>query len=114
MEKYVRYFEKENNLLKLYIKIPFGKTVRDVILYFKNKYDDGWMSFLDSGLDITGKYVILNFVLRNDEDIRPYIEECNRLKEDIVKVTKIIDEYADETENSIKKIIEYQEKYLNN
>ena len=114
MEKYVRYFEKENNLLKLYIKIPLGKTVRDVMVYFKNKYDDGWMSFLDSGIDITGKYVILNFVLRNDEDIRPYIEECNRLKEDIVKATKIIDEYADETENSIKKIIEYQEKYLDN
>lgn len=114
MEKYIRYFEKENNLLKLYIKIPFGKTVKDVMVYFKNKYDDGWMSFLDSGLDITGKYIILNFVLRNDEDIRPYIEECNRLKEDIVKATKIIDEYADETENSIEKIIEYQEKYLDN
>lgn len=114
MEKYVRYFEKENNLLKLYIKIPFGKTARDVMVYFKNKYDDGWMSFLDSGIDITGKYVILNFVLRNDEDIRPYIEECNRLKEDIVKATKIIDEYADEAENSFEKIIEYQEKYLDN
>jgi hypothetical protein len=51
------------------------------MIYFKNKYDDDCMSFLDSGIDITGKYVILNFVLRNDKDIRPYIEECNRLKE---------------------------------
>ena len=55
-----------------------------------------------------------NMLLRNDEDIRPYIEECNRLEETIAKATKIIDEYADETENSIKKIIEYQEKYLDN
>ena len=47
MEKYVRYFKKKNNLLKLYIKIIFGKTVKDVMIYFKNKYDDGWMSFLD-------------------------------------------------------------------
>lgn len=85
MEKYIRYFEKENNLLKIYIKIPFGKTVKDVMVYFKNKYDDGKMSYLDSGIDITGKYVILNFVLRNDKDIRPYIEECNRLKEMIKK-----------------------------
>lgn len=81
MEKYVRYFEKENNLLKLYIKIPFGKTLEDLMIYFKNKYDDGWMSFLGSGIDVTGNYVILSFVLRNDNDIRPYIEECNRLKE---------------------------------
>lgn len=85
MEKYVRYFEKENNLLKLYIKIPFGKTITDVIVYFKNKYHDDYMSFLDSGIDITSKYVVLYFVLRNDKDIRPYIEECNRLKEMINK-----------------------------
>ena len=85
MEKYVRYFEKENNLLKLYVKIPFGKTFYDVKIYFKNKYDDECMSFLDSGIDITGKYVILNFVLRNEKDIKPYIEECNRLKEMINK-----------------------------
>ena len=85
MEKYVRYFEKENNLLKLYVKIPFGKTFYDVKIYFKNKYDDECMSFLDAGIDITGKYVILNFVLRNDKDIRQYIEECNRLKEMINK-----------------------------
>ena len=39
------------------------------------------IAILDSGIDITGKYVILNFVLRNDKDIRPYIEEYNRLKE---------------------------------
>ena len=81
MEKYVRYFEKENNLLKLYIKIPFGKTIADVMVYFKNKYDDELMSFLNVGIDETGKYCILYFVLRNDKDIRPYIEECNRLKE---------------------------------
>lgn len=81
MEKYVRYFEKENNLLKLYIKIPFGKTYYDVKIYFENKYNDDYMSFLDSGIDVTGKFVILSFVLRNDQDIRPYMEECNRLKE---------------------------------
>lgn len=85
MEKYVRNFEKENNLLKLYIKIPFGKKAKDVMIYFKNKYNDGWMSFLSAGIDITGKYVILNFVLRNDKDIKPYIEECNKLKEMIKK-----------------------------
>lgn len=85
MEKYVRYFEKENNLLKLYIKIPFGKTYYDVKIYFENKYNDDYMSFLDSGIDVTGKFVILSFVLRNDQDIRPYMEECNRLKEMINK-----------------------------
>ena len=90
MEKYVRYFEKENNLLKLYIKIPFGKTVKDVIVYFKNKYDDDCMSFLGSGIDITGKYVILNFVLRNEKDIKPYIEECNRLTKEFNKLKEMI------------------------
>jgi hypothetical protein len=81
MEKYIRYFEKEDNLLKLYVKIPFGKDFRQVHAYFKNKYDSEFMDFLNVGIDETGKYCILYFVLRNDKDIRPYIEECNRLKE---------------------------------
>lgn len=90
MEKYIRYFEKENNLLKLYIKIPFGKTVKDVMFYFKNKYDDSFMSFLSSGIDVAGKYIILNFVLRDDKDIRPYIEECNRLTEEFNRLKEMI------------------------
>lgn len=72
------------------MKIPFGKTFYDVKIYFKNKYDDECMSFLDSGIDITGKYVILNFVLRNDKDIRPYIEECNRLTKEFNSLKEMI------------------------
>ena len=81
MEKYVRNFKKEGKFLKLYIKIPMFKNFVDVIYYFRNKYDDGLMSYLDAGLDITGKFVILTFVLRDDSDIKPYIKAYNELKE---------------------------------
>lgn len=83
MEKYVRNFKKEGKLLKLYIKIPMFKKFADVVYYFRNKYDDGLISYLDAGLDITGKFVILNFVLRDKSDIEPYIKSYNKLKERI-------------------------------
>ena len=41
-------------------------------------------------------------------------EENERLKYSITKATEIIDEYANETEMDTKKLIEYQEKYLDN
>lgn len=56
-----------------------------------------------------------------DNDIKTLISENKELKEEnirlkhsITKATEIIDEYANETENDTKKLIEYQEKYLNN
>lgn len=68
MEKYVRNFKRRGKWLELFVKIPFGRTYKDVVTYFKQKYDDEHMSFLQPGLDATGKYVILVFVLRNMED----------------------------------------------
>ena len=40
--------------------------------------------------------------------------EIEQLKYSITKATEIIDEYANETEEDTKKLIEYQEKYLQN
>lgn len=50
---------------------------------------------------------ILNIIEKQQKEIK-------QLKQSIVKATEIIDEYANETENDTKKIIEYQEKYLDN
>lgn len=41
-------------------------------------------------------------------------EENKRLKYSCAKATEIIDEYTNETEIDTKKLIKYQEKYLNN
>lgn len=39
-------------------------------------------------------------------------KEIQQLKYSITKATKIIDEYANETEKDTKKLIEYQEKFI--
>ena len=39
-------------------------------------------------------------------------QEIQQLKYLITKATKIIDEYANETEKDTKKLIEYQEKFI--
>ena len=57
---------------------------------------------------------VLNLIQKQDTEINKLKQENERLKYSCAKATEIIDEYADETENDTKKLIEYQEKYLNN
>ena len=64
--------------------------------------------------------IILKYFTQKKEDkkaintilnlIEKQQKEIEELKQTIVKATEIIEEYADETENDTKKIIEYQEK----
>ena len=54
-------------------------------------------------------------IVKRNEKILNLIEkqqaEIEQLKYSITKATKIIDEYANETEKDTKKLIEYQEKF---
>ena len=61
-------------------------------------------------ITIEERQAILNLISENKE----LKEENERLKHSITKATEIIDEYANEIEDDTKKLIEYQEKYLNN
>jgi len=58
--------------------------------------------------------ILLNLIQKQDTEINKLKEENERLKYSCAKATEIIEEYANETENDIKKLIEYQEKYLDN
>ena len=48
------------------------------------------------------------------EAIKKQQAEIEKLKYLVKKATEIIDEYANETEKDTKKLIEYQEKFLQN
>lgn len=74
MEKYVRNFEIIGNKLKLYIKRPIGILTKQIFNYFKTRYGNNYENYLGESLDITGKYVILTFVLRSTEELRVYID----------------------------------------
>ncbi len=63
------------------------KFLEDYVQYFNDKRDR----------------IILNLIKKQQKEIE-------RLKYSIKKATKIIDEYANETEKDTKKLIEYQEK----
>ena len=85
MERYVRNFVKRDKFLDLYIKIPWWKKPYDMTKYFKEKYFDGYMSYIGCAYDKTQKYIIVTFVLRDKSDIQPYIKSYNELKEMINK-----------------------------
>ena len=55
--------------------------------------------------DIKKLEILLNLIKKQQLEIE-------RLKYLVKKATEIIDEYANETEKDIKKLIEYQEKFL--
>lgn len=55
--------------------------------------------------DVNALEIILNLIEKQEKEIEA-------LKYSIIKATKIIEEYTNETENSIKKLIEYQENYI--
>lgn len=64
---------KKEQLLNIYIKIPFYRKFRDYTNYFKQFEDNENYNFMEPCLDIDGKHIIMTFVLRNKKDIEPYI-----------------------------------------
>ena len=86
MEDYIRFFKKEGDFLKLYIKVPkFNKNKKINIMreYFRTKYSDNFLSYLGCGFDISCKYIILTFVLRNRKDIEQYEKVIKKLEQKI-------------------------------
>lgn len=63
---------KKEHLLNVYIKIPFYRSYKSYIKYFEQFRDTD--NFMEPCLDIDGKHIIMTFVLRNREDIKPYIK----------------------------------------
>lgn len=72
MKKYYKVLkiEKDGKYLNIWIKGDYKKITKKFIKY----YNDGDFNFLTPDIDVTGKYTILRFILRNKEDILPYIK----------------------------------------
>lgn len=64
---------KKEHLLNVYIKKPFYRRFRDYEKYFKQFEDKENYNFLEPCIDIDCKHIIMTFVLRNREDIEPYL-----------------------------------------
>lgn len=70
---------KNEHLLDVYIKIPFYRSYKNYIKYFEQFRDND--NFMEPCLDIDGKHIIMTFVLRNKEDILPYIKKGSGVNE---------------------------------
>lgn len=67
----IKKIEKKGRHLKVYIKIPFYSNFSK--MYSKiEEYIDKEASF-SPFIDKTGKYIVLEYLLRSKEDILPYI-----------------------------------------
>lgn len=65
----VAKIERDGNCLEIWVKGNYNKLAK----YYEKKFYDGHMSFMGTYIDVDSKYIILRFVLRNKEDILPYI-----------------------------------------
>ena len=58
--------------IDIYIKIPFYSNFLKMNNKLKEYYDKD--ASFDNFIDITGKYIIMSYMLRNKKDILPYIK----------------------------------------
>ena len=65
---------KNGKKLMLYVKKPMFTNIKR-LLHQCNSYFKDYDNFLEPGLDMECKHVILTFILRNREDIEPYIKK---------------------------------------
>ncbi len=70
----VNFIKKKGNYLLVYIKRSCFRTARQIQSELK-QFEDGHISYYDWKFDANCKYIIATFVLRNIEDIKPYLEK---------------------------------------
>jgi hypothetical protein len=68
----IKEVEKCGKYLRIYVKKPVFGDLRKFFHHLEVLFGDE-DCFLNPMLDVTGKYVILTFILRNREDILPYV-----------------------------------------
>lgn len=80
MEK-CEYFKITNKHLEIYIKMPLFANYAILAQKYKEKYANDFENYLGESIDVTGKYLILTFILRNMEDILPYLNTSSKEEE---------------------------------
>lgn len=113
----IKNLERENKFLKMMYRETYEVLSNTISLAERDYQDD----VLIENIHLRAIMHLWNLYKREKEKIQKQDIEINKLKEEnqrlkhsITKATEIIDEYADETEMDTKKLIEYQEKYLDN
>lgn len=75
---YVEKFEIQGNIIKLYYKLKRGEkfitVANELTASYRHFESEKFENFCGINLDVTGKYLIISFWLRSNEDIQPYIE----------------------------------------
>lgn len=64
--------KKVGRRLYIYFKIPFFSNYRKVHEILQKYYDKD--SSMEDFIDKTGKYIVIGYFLRSNEDVKPYIE----------------------------------------
>lgn len=67
----IDWIEKHGKYLNVFIKVPYFRRFVDYSSYFKQFEDSD--NFLDAYLKCDGKHIVMTFILRNKDDILPYV-----------------------------------------
>lgn len=65
--------KKDGRHLKIYFKKRWYERYITLAKTLDSIFDDG-DSYLGTSIDITGKYIIVDLLLRSKEDILPYVD----------------------------------------
>lgn len=68
----IKKIEKNGRRLDIYVKIPYFSNYMKMNDKLRKYYDKE--ASYDNWIDITGKYIVMSYILRNKEDILPYIK----------------------------------------
>jgi hypothetical protein len=68
----IKKIQKDGKYLKVYFKRPRFKNLKVVLDSIDSIFNDE-DNYLGTSLESTGKYIIMTLILRNKEDILPYI-----------------------------------------
>lgn len=67
----IDWIEKNGKYLNVFIKVPHFRRFVDYSTYFRQFEDSD--NFLDAYLECDGKHIVMIFILRNKDDILPYV-----------------------------------------
>lgn len=90
MKEKIRLFEIEGKLAKVYIRIPKFMKFEDFYKKIDQKYKKinktEYEKYIGAFIDETGKYLIVHFVLRNDDEHLTYSQFHNQEKTSLLQV----------------------------
>lgn len=114
MKEKIKIFEIKDNFAKIYVRIPrfakFKDFYKEIDQKYKkiNKTEDE--KYIGAFIDETGKYLIVYFALRNDDEYSLYLQLHNEEK---TLLLQVLDEMNHENENlksenkRLKELIKY-------